>query len=81
MNALRTGSSSKFVDALKFLFVDMIKTSWASTFPWSQWIDGATELSIEHATIAGEPSESSVVNESGQPLNIANTKTLTVFMY
>ena len=40
------------VDALKILFVDIIQTEWAKSFPWDHWIELATELSHSHVTVA-----------------------------
>ena len=40
------------VDALKVLFVEIVKTNWAETFSWSEWIESATDLPHSHQTVA-----------------------------
>jgi integron integrase len=42
------------VDALRILFVGMVKLSWAERFQWDFWMDSASQLSTSHATIARE---------------------------
>ena len=42
----------QIVYALKVLFVDMVKTSWAASFPWDEWAAQATQLPDDHATVA-----------------------------
>lgn len=45
---------NQVVDSLKILFVDMVKTEWASHFPWDEWYGQARSLSSDHATVARE---------------------------
>jgi len=40
------------VSSLKILFVDMVITDWASTFPWDDWDALALKLPKDHATVA-----------------------------
>lgn len=40
------------VDALRILFVDMIKPNWAESFPWDDWKGSLRSLEDSHATIA-----------------------------
>jgi integron integrase len=40
------------VDALRILFCEIVKTSWARSFNWQHWIDNSRELPAQHATIA-----------------------------
>ena len=42
----------QYVDALRIMFVDLVKTEWADSFPWDHWIELATELSHSHVTVA-----------------------------
>lgn len=42
------------VEALKILFVDMIRPPWAERFRWEFWVQSATQLQRSHATIARE---------------------------
>ena len=43
---------AQLVRALQILFVDMVKTPWATMFPWKEWIDNAKELAPNHVTVA-----------------------------
>jgi integron integrase len=40
------------VQALRILFVDVVRPPWASTYPWDHWKDAARELGDEHPTVA-----------------------------
>lgn len=40
------------VEALRILFVEMVKPAWAESFQWDFWLDSATQLPNSHATIA-----------------------------
>jgi integron integrase len=40
------------VEALRILFVDIVRTDWAVHFPWQAWIGSADELEPDHATLA-----------------------------
>jgi len=42
----------QMVMALKILFVEMVKTSWASEFAWDNWAVAADSLPNSHATVA-----------------------------
>ena len=39
------------VEALRIMFVDIVKTDWASQFSWDGWRDSFIPLSDSHATI------------------------------
>ena len=45
------------VDALKILFVHIVKANWAESFSWDEWIESATQLQCSHATIARDQSQ------------------------
>jgi len=40
------------VDAIKILFVDMLKAPWAGSFSWDDWLELARDLPVSHPTIA-----------------------------
>jgi len=40
------------IDALRILFVDIVHAPWAAPFPWRYWMDSATALPSDHATVA-----------------------------
>jgi integron integrase len=40
------------LDALRILFVDMVRAPWAATFPWRFWSDATTALPDDHATVS-----------------------------
>ena len=42
----------QIVEALKILFVEMVRASWASGFPWHEWSAAAESLPASHATVA-----------------------------
>lgn len=42
----------QIIDALKILFLDLLRTDWAADFPWEQWKDAAKSLPSSHATVA-----------------------------
>ena len=53
----RTGRLSEWqfkqaIDALRILFADLVHTPWAADFPWRYWMDAATALPSDHATVA-----------------------------
>lgn len=54
----------QIVDALKILFLDIIQTEWAETFPWEYWKESAKSLQASHATIARENSPVSLECDS-----------------
>ncbi len=43
------------IDALRILYVEIIKPDWAAGFDWQAWTDGARELGKDHATLARIP--------------------------
>jgi hypothetical protein len=42
----------QIVDALRILFVELVRADWAKDFSWDYWIDSATELPASHGTVA-----------------------------
>lgn len=40
------------LDALRILFVNIVHTPWATSFPWRHWADASTSLPHDHATVA-----------------------------
>ena len=42
----------QIVDAIRILYVDIIKVPWALKFDWQSWMEGARDLGVNHATIA-----------------------------
>ena len=40
------------VDALRILFVALLRAEWANEFPWDEWMESATALPQSHATVA-----------------------------
>ena len=42
----------QLVISLQVLFADLLKSSWAASFPWQQWQDGARTLTAQHASVA-----------------------------
>jgi len=40
------------IGALRILFCDLVKASWAKDFNWQMWIDNSKDLPSDHATIA-----------------------------
>lgn len=49
---LKDWQFQQLVTALKVLFVDVVKTSWADDFPWNEWVQNASELPSDHSTVA-----------------------------
>jgi len=59
----------QLVDALKILFVDIVKSPWAANFPWSTWIDTADSLPSDHATVSRDsPAKFSAFSSKNDPL-------------
>ena len=50
-NGLKDWQYTQVVMALRILFVDIVKTDWAPSFPWDDWIDSAKSLPLSHPTI------------------------------
>lgn len=50
------------VDALRILFVDMVRSSWATAFPWRYWADSATALPNDHATVTRSYSQPAAID-------------------
>ena len=42
----------QIVEALKILFIEMVKAPWAKEFPWGDWVTTAESLPNSHATLA-----------------------------
>jgi len=42
----------QMITALQILFVEMIRTSWADSFPWDEWIAQAECLNNDHSTVS-----------------------------
>jgi integron integrase len=42
----------QIVKSIQILFVEMVKSPWATAFSWQDWIDGAHELAASHPTVA-----------------------------
>lgn len=61
---LKDWQFQQMVTALKVLFVDVVKTSWAATFPWQFWSDSAQELQSAHPTVARDYDSSQVIGNS-----------------
>lgn len=55
------------VDALRILFVDIVRAPWAAAFPWRFWADSATALPNDHATLARDYSRETA-HDSGKPV-------------
>ncbi len=49
--SLKDWQYMQVVLALKILFVDVVKSNWASGFPWEDWIESARALSEDHPTV------------------------------
>ncbi|MBI3560497.1 MAG: integron integrase [Gammaproteobacteria bacterium] len=49
---LKDWQFGQIVTTLYILFAELIKASWADTFPWQQWKEAARELPQTHATVA-----------------------------
>ena len=41
----------QIVQAVELLFTEMVKTRWASTFPWQEWSDLSTGLPSDHVSL------------------------------
>jgi len=54
------GASGKLADwqmiqaikAMQILFVEIVKTEWAPTFPWDDWVESSHQLPDTHASVA-----------------------------
>jgi len=60
------------VDALRILFVDIVRAPWAANFPWRYWEDSATALPYDHATLARDYSRNATKassTDAGAPLS------------
>ena len=56
----------QLVTALRILFVEMVKTTWANDFAWGDWVVAANSLPNSHATVARDY----------QPIEIDQNETL-----
>ena len=45
------------VDALRILFVDLVRAPWAQQFDWAQWKDSARALEADHPTTARDTAD------------------------
>jgi len=45
------------VDALRILFVDLVRAPWAQQFDWAQWKDSARALEADHPTMARDTAD------------------------
>jgi len=61
---LRGWQYKQLVVALKVLFVDLVKTPWALSFPWQSWIDASRDLPLSHPTVARDYEISDGVDSS-----------------
>lgn len=64
---LKSWQFQQLVTALKVLFVDVVKTPWAATFPWQFLIDSSQELSPTHPTVARDYDVSHIADKSTKP--------------
>jgi integron integrase len=55
------------VEALRILFVDMVRSPWADSFQWEFWVESATQLAPSHATIARDSSRENAQEDSSNP--------------
>jgi integron integrase len=44
----------QIIDALKILFIEMVRAPWANEFSWGDWVMAAQSLPNSHATLARE---------------------------
>lgn len=68
---LRGWQFRQIIDALRILFVEMVKAPWAREFPWDDWADAARALPDDHATVARDyqPPPGSGTHDSGSDLD------------
>ena len=52
INNLQDWQFKQVVESLKILFLEMVQAEWATSFPWQDWIDAASELPAHHPTLA-----------------------------
>lgn len=51
---IRNWQYKQVVEAIRILFVDIVKSNWAIQFEWDDWLDLAESLPADHATLARE---------------------------
>jgi len=73
---LKDWQYKQLVDALRILFVEMVKSPWAQGFSWDSFSSSATQLPSEHATVARDYMRptASVVKTEDSPHNSAAVK-------
>lgn len=50
--ALKDYQLRQIVKSLQVLFVALVRSAWAETFPWQQWMDNTQDLPASHPTVA-----------------------------
>lgn len=61
------------VEALRILFVDMVKPAWAESFRWDFWLESASRLPQSHATIARDSTRQNTKNDNAKNANQLST--------
>jgi len=56
---------TQLVDALRILFVDCVKVSWAQEYNWADWSDLSADLPDSHATFARDITPDELLDELG----------------
>lgn len=64
----------QIVDALRILFVEMVNTPWARTFPWEDWFSKAQSLPDDHATVARDYRPIAGSEEEDQEIAVDDTE-------
>ena len=60
---LKDWQFKQIVYALKILFKEVLSSSWATDFPWEDWVDAATQLNADHPTLARDSSQGGIPNK------------------
>lgn len=60
------------IDALKILFLDMVKADWAVTFPWQERMDGTQSLPAQHPTVIESSYSASISDNDSHRADIVN---------
>ena len=58
------------VDALRILFVDIVKSPWSVDYDWQDWMDRSQELPTTHGTIARIPDAVKVATSSSGGMTV-----------
>lgn len=61
------------VEALRILFVDMVKPAWAESFGWDFWMESAAQLPQSHATIARDSARHNTTKDNARSENPLST--------